>query len=165
MTDRTIAAVRPYGDTALVHVEDVYPTSVEDLWAAITQPERLARWIAEVSGDLVVGGAFAVRFTSSWEGTGRVDVCEAPHRLVVTTTEEDGGSTELEARISPEGDGARLVVEDRGLPVDEAPDHAAGWQVHLEDLGAALGGRTRSDWSARWRELIPLYRPERDSAA
>lgn len=165
MTDRIIAAARPYGDTALVHVEDVYPTTPEDLWAAITEPERLARWLAEVSGDLVVGGAFTIRFTSSWEGTGTVDVCEAPHRLVVTTTEDDGGSTELEARITPEGDGARLVVEDRGLPVDAAPFHAAGWQVHLEDLAAALAGRATSDWSARWHELMPLYRAEGGSAA
>jgi uncharacterized protein YndB with AHSA1/START domain len=158
VTDRTLAAVRPFGDAALVHVEDVYPTTPADLWSAITEPERLARWIAEVSGDLVVGGAFRIRFTSSWEGTGRVDVCEAPHRLVVTTSEDDGTSTELVAVITAEGDGARLVIEDRGLPVDAAPFHAAGWQVHLEDLGAALAGRPISDWSARWNELMPSYR-------
>lgn len=157
MSDRILAAVRPYGATALVHVEDVYPTTVEDLWSAITEPERLARWIAEVSGDLVVGGAFRIRFTSSWEGTGRVDACEPHHRLVVTTTEDDGASTELEALITQEDDGARLVVEDRGLPVDAAPFHAAGWQVHLEDLGAALAGRPISDWHARWQELMPSY--------
>jgi uncharacterized protein YndB with AHSA1/START domain len=165
MTERTLSTVRPYGDGALVRVEDVYPTTVEDLWSAITEPARLARWIAEVSGDLTVGGAFRIRFTSSWEGVGRVDACEPHRRLVVTTTEDDGTSTEIVAVITPEGDGARLVVEDRGLPVDAAPFHAAGWQVHLEDLGAALAGRRTSDWHARWQELMPSYRPEDGSAA
>ncbi len=158
MTERILAAVRPFGEAALVRVEDVYPTTPEDLWSAITEPARLARWIAEVSGDLVVGGAFRIRFTSSWEGNGRVDVCEPPNRLVVTTTEDDGAATEVVAVITAEGDGARLVVEDRGLPVDAAPFHAAGWQVHLEDLGAALAGRPTSDWHARWEELMPAYR-------
>lgn len=159
MTDeRTIASVRPFGDAALVHVEDVYATTPEDLWAAITEPARLARWLAEVSGELVVGGALRIRFTSSWEGDGRVDVCEPPHRLVVTTTEDGGAATEIVAVVTPEGDGARLVVEDRGLPTDAAPFHAAGWQVHLEDLAAALAGRPTSDWSARWNELMPTYR-------
>lgn len=163
MTERTIASVRPHGDAALVRVEDVYPTTPEDLWSAITEPERLARWLAEVSGDLGLGGSFRIRFTSSWEGTGRVDECDPPHRLVVTTVEDDGSATELVAVVTPEGDGARLVVEDRGLPADVAPFHAAGWQVHLEDLGAALAGRERSDWSARWKELMPSYRSAVDA--
>ena len=39
-----------------VRVEDVYDTDIDDLWTACTTPDRLARWIAEVSGDLRVGG-------------------------------------------------------------------------------------------------------------
>ncbi len=39
-----------------VRVEDVYDTDIDDLWEACTTPERLARWMAELSGDLRVGG-------------------------------------------------------------------------------------------------------------
>ena len=45
-----------------VRVEDVYDTDVDDLWQACTTPERLARWIAEVSGDLRVGGTIHAVF-------------------------------------------------------------------------------------------------------
>ena len=31
-----------------VRVEDVYDTDIADLWSAITEPDRLARWIATV---------------------------------------------------------------------------------------------------------------------
>jgi uncharacterized protein YndB with AHSA1/START domain len=158
MTERTLAGVRTEGGRGVVTVQDVYDTTVEDLWAAITQPERLRRWIAEVEGDLRVGGRVTMRFTSSWSGTGEVRVCEAPHRLVVASREDDGSETEIEAVVSPEGDRARLVVEERGLPEDPSA-YAAGWQVHLEDLGAALAGRPTSDWEARWHELIGGYRP------
>lgn len=42
-------------------------------------PERLARWIGEVEGDLRLGGDFCARFfTSGWEGAGRVETCEPP---------------------------------------------------------------------------------------
>jgi uncharacterized protein YndB with AHSA1/START domain len=157
MTDRILAAVRPQDGAAVVHVEDVFDTSVADLWSAITEPERLGRWIAEVSGDLRVGGALRLRFTSSWEGGGEILECEAPHRVVVATREEDGTQTVIEAVIAAEGDRARLVVEERGLPIDAAPYHAAGWQVHLEDLGAALAGRPASDWAARWQQLKGAY--------
>src|SRR5690606_9262564 len=29
-----------------------YPTDIEDLWQAITDPERICRWLLPVSGDL-----------------------------------------------------------------------------------------------------------------
>ena len=53
----TIGTMRALDETrGAVRVEDVYDTGIEDLWEACTTPERLARWIAEVSGDLRVGG-------------------------------------------------------------------------------------------------------------
>ncbi len=58
-----------YGRGA-VRVEDVYDTDIDDLWRACTEPERLARWIAEVSGDLRVGGTVDLVFTSTWTGPG-----------------------------------------------------------------------------------------------
>ncbi|MGN6781606.1 MAG: SRPBCC domain-containing protein, partial [Marmoricola sp.] len=101
---------------------------------------------------------FRARFTSGWEGSGRVEVCEAPRRLVVWTTEE-GASQEhaIEATLTPEGDRTLLVIEERGLPAGELPAYGAGWQVHLEDLGASLAGRDRCDMGARWGELFPAY--------
>ena len=152
MSEHLRASARREGDRGLVRVEDVYATTAEDLWSAVTDPARLARWIADVSGDLRVGGALRLRFTSGWQGTGEVLVCEPPARLVVANREDDGSETVLEARITAEGAGARLVVEERGLPADGTDPYVAGWTVHLEDLGAVLAGGERGDFAARWRE-------------
>ena len=142
-----------------VRVEDVFATDADDLWAACTTPERLGRWIADVSGDLRVGGEFRARFTSGWDGTGRVEVCEPPRRLVVRTREDgDLEDTVIEATLTPSGDTTVLVIEERGLPVDDLAAYGAGWQAHIEDLGAHLAGRERRDLKLRWDELIPAYR-------
>lgn len=161
MTIGLLGEVRRVGATGTVHVEDVYDTDIDDLWGAVTEPERLARWLAKVEGDLRVGGIVHAEFTSSWEGPGRIDVCDAPHRLLLTMHPDTPDETELEAVLTAEDRGTRLVVEDRGLPLDEAPDHAAGWHAHLDDLRAHLEGRPAGDWHTRWTELIPAYRPER----
>lgn len=142
-----------------VRVEEVIATHIEDLWQACTDPERLARWIAEVSGDLREGGAFEARFTSGWEGTGQVESCEPPRRLVVSTREE--GETEdgvIEVRLTPEGTTTILVIEERGLKADHLPAYGAGWQLHVEDLVAHLAGQQPGELGPRWNELIPFYR-------
>lgn len=139
-----------------VRVEDVYATDIDDLWAACTTPERLARWIAEVSGDLRVGGEIEATFTSSWTGPGRVEVCEAPRHLLLRMQPGTDEESELEAWLSEAGEGTRLVVEERGLPLPQLHFHGSGWQAHLEDLRRALVGQP-SAWKARWEELTPTY--------
>lgn len=140
-----------------VRVEDVYDTDIADLWSGITEPDRLARWIATVEGDLRVGGTVQTRFTSTWEGPGRIDVCDAPNRLVVTMEPGTDDEAVIEAVLTAEGERTRLVVEERGLPLDVLYLHGAGWQAHIEDLGRYLAGG-QSTWKARWEELTPAYR-------
>lgn len=141
-----------------VRVDSVYPTTPEDLWAAVTDPRRLARWVAVVEGDLRLAGTVSARFTSGWEGSGRVDACDAPHRLLVTMSPGAQDETVIEAVLSPEGEGTRLVVEERGIPLGELPVHGAGWHTHLEDLGTALAGEVPGPWIDRVRALAPGYR-------
>ncbi len=159
MSDVPQVTLIPDGETGTVHLEDRFDTDIADLWSALTDPERIARWIGVVAGDFRVGGELTARFTSSWEGTMRVETCEVPHRLVIRSLDqEDGIETTIEAELTEDGDGTLLVIEDRGLPTAVLPEHGAGWRVHIEDLDALINGRPASDWRARWLELIPAYR-------
>ena len=73
--------------------------------------------------------------------------------------------TVIEATLEAQGDGTRLVVEERGIPLRELTAHGAGWQTHVEDLGRYLDGRKARDWRERVAELRPAYRDlERDLA-
>lgn len=152
-----------------VRVEDLYDTDIADLWEACTRPERLERWLARVDGDLRVGGTVQIVFTSTWTGPARVDVCDAPHHLLVTTEPGTDDEAQIEAWLTEEGDRTRLVVEERGLPLTHLPFHASGWRAHLEDLALSLekdgpvhpeGWTSETGaprWKQRWEELTPMY--------
>ncbi|QDP98410.1 SRPBCC family protein [Microlunatus elymi] len=139
-----------------VRVNDLYDTDIDDLWQACTTPDRLARWIGEVTGDLRVGGTIHASWTSSWTGPGRVEVCEAPRHLLLTLEPGAEDQTQVEAWLSEEGSQTRLVVEERGLPLANLHFYGSGWQAHLEDLGRSLVGEP-SVWHDRWTELTPAY--------
>lgn len=155
---RLVGSLHDTGDgKGTVRVEDVYDTDIHDLWSCLTEPDRLARWIATVDGDLRLGGRIEGRFVSTWEGWGRIDVCDAPHRLLVTWHPDTDEETVIEAQLTAEGERTRLVVQDRGLPIEQLYFHGAGWQAHLEDLGAEVDRRPVGDWRERWTTLTPLY--------
>ena len=84
--DRILGSLRSADGKGVVRMEDRFDTDIDDLWSALTDPRRLARWIGDVDGDLRLGGEFRARFfTSGWEGTGRVEACEPPRRVLVAT--------------------------------------------------------------------------------
>ena len=155
---RIVGALRRTEDgKGAVRMEDLYDTDIDDLWSALTEPRRLARWIAEVTGDLRLDGRIHARFTSAWDGPGRIAVCEAPHRLVVTLSPGEPDETVVEATLAAEDGRTRLVIEERGIPLAGLADHGAGWQAHVDDLAAHLRGTEAADWHARWTTLKPAY--------
>ena len=161
-TGTIVGSLRAVDGKAVVRMEDDFDTDAKDLWSAVTDPQRLARWVAQVDGDLRLGGSFQATFTSGWEGPGRVDVCEPPRRLVVTMSPGQDDQTVIEVELVPADDQTRLILEERGLPLNEAAAHGAGWQAHVEDLAAHLAGRPTADWRTRWTELTPTYRDQQD---
>jgi uncharacterized protein YndB with AHSA1/START domain len=158
-SDRIIGSLRSADGKGVVRMEDRFNTDTDDLWSALTDPHRLARWLGEIEGDLRLGGDFRGRFfASGWEGTGRVAACAPPRRLLVLT--KMTGKTDehaIEVTLTADGDRTVLVWEERGMPLDQLAAYGAGVQVHVEDLAAYIAGRERCDADARWNELLPAY--------
>jgi uncharacterized protein YndB with AHSA1/START domain len=160
---RILGSLRSADGKGVVRMQDRFDTDIDDVWSALTDPRRLARWYGEVEGDLRLGGEFRARvFASGWEGTGRVDACEPPRRLLVTMRDADPqpgqpDETVIDATLAADGDQTILVLEERGMPLDLLAAYGAGIQVHVEDLAAHLVGRERCDADARWNELLPAY--------
>ena len=154
---RTVGTLRAADGKGVVRLQDRFDTDIDDLWSALTDPDRLARWLGEVEGDLRQGGEFRARyFASGWEGTCRVEVCDPPRRLLLLTNAPDEPDGVIEATLSADGDQTVLVIEDPACP---GPDRRLRGrdQVHVEDLAAYLAGRERCDARARWQELHPAY--------
>jgi uncharacterized protein YndB with AHSA1/START domain len=157
--NRILGSLRSADGNGIVRMEDRFDTDIDDVWSALTDPLRLARWLGEVEGDLRLGGEFRARFfASGWEGTGRVEECEPPrHLLVPTKGLDEPFELVIEATLTADGDQTILVLEERGMPPDLLAPFGAGIQVHVEDLAAHLAGRERCDAEARWGELMPAY--------
>jgi uncharacterized protein YndB with AHSA1/START domain len=155
---RTLGILRAENGAGVVRLEDRFDTDAADLWSALTDPDRLARWLGEVEGVLRPGGEFRAHyFASGWEGTCRIEACEAPRRLLLTTTSPGEPDGVVEVTLTADGDQTILVIEDRGVPLAQVAAYGAGDQIHVEDLAAYLAGGERCDARARWQELLPGY--------
>ena len=61
-------------------MERTYDTTVEDVWDALTNAERIPRWLLPIEGDLKLGG----RYQLEGNAGGEVLTCDAPRHLAVT---------------------------------------------------------------------------------
>ncbi len=94
----------PAGEARVAVFRRSYQTTVEDLWDACTNPERLARWYVPVTGDLRVGGSFQQMNM----GGGTILVCDAPHLLKLSLGDS---ADEIEVRLSPGPEAGTAVLE------------------------------------------------------
>ena len=153
--------IQQHGDGYRLVFEEVYATDIDDLWSAVTERERLARWMADYSGDLRLGGHWEVADGDGegvW-GRGAVTACEAPHRFTTVWHAEGEEPTELTVRLEPAAGGTRLILEHTGI---RSSTYGAGWQTYLEGLGAHVAGPGAEGlrgeaWAQRYRELAPAH--------
>jgi uncharacterized protein YndB with AHSA1/START domain len=155
---RLLGRLRSADGRGAVRMEDRFDTDIDDAWSALTDPARLARWLGEFGGDLRLGGEYRYHFYASGaEGTGHVEACEPPRRLLLAHGLDQPDVHVIEATLTADGDQTVLVIEERGMPLNLLAAYGAGIQVHVEDLAAHLAGRERCDAGARWDELEPAY--------
>jgi uncharacterized protein YndB with AHSA1/START domain len=165
---RILGSLRSADGNGVVRIEDHYDTDIDDLWSAITDPGRITRWYGRVEGELRPGGQFRLYVDDAdSDHAGRVEECDPPRRLRVTTRETDESYQRgkgvppydeiIEATLTADGDQTVLVIEVRGMPLDAVAYYGAGWQIHAENLAAYLAGRERGNTEARWGELVPPY--------
>ena len=105
--ERSVAVLERDGQPArAVILSCSYATSLEDLWDAVTDSERLPRWFLPVTGELKPGG----RYQLEGNAGGLITACGRPWHLALTW--EFGGDVSwVEVRFSQGGAGrARLKL-------------------------------------------------------
>src|SRR4029078_8871670 len=60
--NRIVGTLRTGDGKGVVRMEDRFDTDIGDLWSALTDPGRLARWLGEFEGDLRLGGGLRGHF-------------------------------------------------------------------------------------------------------
>ena len=123
--------------------ERTWPVPVEDVWDALTTPERCARWYGRWTGDPTSG---SVLLTMSEEQgatpeTVGIERCEPPHALVVVVPPPGDGPWRLDVALTPHEGGTRLRFVHRLAEPYDATGIGPGWHFYLDRLEAEVAGR------------------------
>jgi uncharacterized protein YndB with AHSA1/START domain len=109
----------------MIRREIVLPAPREEVWEALTDPERLADWFAnDVDFDLRPGGGASFRWSNGEERTATVTEVDPERRLAFEWDDEG----EVEFTLDDDVDGTRLTV------VETAP----AWTTALDLQASAL---------------------------
>ncbi len=139
-----------------------WPDPVEDVWGALTEPDRLIRWIGVYAGSRGPGGTGTFTMThEEGEHAGEpmtIVECDPPRRLVVEWTQQETGDWRVELDLWSEGGRAQLRFV-QVFPADiDVVDFAVGWHWYLDKFGAEVAGETvPGDWDAFAAEVGPSY--------
>ncbi len=139
-----------------------WPDPIEDVWSALTEPDRLARWIGRYDGARGPGGTGTFVMThEEGEQTGEpmtIVECDPPRRLVVEWTQQDTEAWRVDLDLTTEGDRTVLRFV-QVFPADaDVADFAMGWHWYLDRFGAELGGPSPTgNWDAFVAEVGPRY--------
>ena len=132
------------GERVSVLLRRGYDAPIDDVWDAVTQPDRIKRWLMPISGELRVGGSFQLEGNAG----GEILTCEPPRLLKVTF----GAPTSIvEVRLTPDGDGDTVLELEHTVPIEIAQSGAGalyvgpGWDGALLGLGLFLGGEAVGD--------------------
>jgi uncharacterized protein YndB with AHSA1/START domain len=137
----------PAGDAHVVRLSRAYAAEIEDVWDAITDPDRIARWFLPVSGDLRLGGTYQLEGNAG----GEIRVCEPPRRLLVTWIAgeppgpEDSSIVEVVLERDDHG-GTTLALTHTAVVPPEMWDNfgpgavGVGWDLTFVGLAAHLAG-------------------------
>ena len=132
------------GETVTVRMRRSYQAEPEELWDALTDPERMRRWFWPVTGDFKVGGTFQLEHNAG----GEILECEPPKRFKVTF----GGPTSLLELRLVTGAGASTELElEHSMSEPPAPGGSGalwvgpGWDGGLLGLALYVDGDLAED--------------------
>ncbi|MDR7384626.1 SRPBCC family protein [Promicromonospora iranensis] len=154
-------------DGTYIALTRTFRAPIEDVWAAITEPDRLARWIGRWSGDPATG---KIDVEMLYEGDDvepeeyAIDACDAPRRLELTSRGTYGEDTPATWHLKldlAETDGVTTLtfaqsMDDPAMAENVGP----GWEYYLDRLVAAeTGGDPAAiDFGGYYPALAGYYR-------
>ncbi|MBN1094254.1 SRPBCC family protein [Blastococcus sp. TML/M2B] len=138
-----------------------WPDPIEDVWAALTEPDRLVRWIGTFEGERAVGATGTFTMTHEAEPAGepmRILECDPPRRLVVEWVQQDSDAWRVDLDLTREGDRTVLRFVQVFGPDADVVDYAMGWHWYLDKFGAEVEGTSGpGDWDTFLAATGPAY--------
>lgn len=101
-----------------VQLEATYPQSPEKIWRALTESDKLSRWLMPTDFKPLIGYRFRLETSNEAFVRGKVIEVDEGKLIAFTWDDEDEGESVVVWRVQPVDGGTRVSVEHR--PV-EAP--------------------------------------------
>lgn len=130
-----------------------YGNPIDDVWSALTDPDRVARWIGTWTGDPASGTVDLVMTDEEGSSPETVTIleCEPPTRLAVDVPSPDG-TWRLLVSLREQAGVTTLVFTQRLVEPYDASSIGPGWHYYLDRLGAVVADTTVPD---RWDDYYP----------
>ena len=128
--------------------------SVEQVWAMLTENEKLEKWFSELRIDDLREGGF-IKFDMQDGTFEEMEILELKmYSILEFTWDKDIVRFELH----PESEGCQLIlIEKINTITDHTPRDLAGWHVCLDVIEALLEGKTIQNRKAEWEKWHPKY--------
>ena len=127
------------GEARVVTISQEFDASIDDVWDACTNAERIPRWFLPVSGDLRPGG----RYQLTGNASGTIERCDPPKSF--TATWEYGEKVSwIEVRLTAGPEDRTRLELDHIMHVDEFWNEfgpgavGVGWDMGLLGLASHL---------------------------
>lgn len=115
---------------------------IDDVWASLTESDRLERWIGRYEGDPASGQVdfYMTAEAEDIEATSvMIEVCQPPSVLQVTQLVGDA-PWRLRAELTPTAEGTTLTFRHLGLDPESREMVGPGWEYYLDRWRAAVDG-------------------------
>ena len=148
------------GEHATIRFERRLPAPIERVWAAITDPGRLATWLAPSSVDLRAGGTVEHVFDPADPGgqvRGTILQIEPMALLEYEWRFPGEPDSVLRYDLVADGDTTVMTLTHRLLRVEQVSGYGAGWHAYLDALEAVVAGAPAPDWDARFAAVRVAY--------
>jgi uncharacterized protein YndB with AHSA1/START domain len=143
-------------ETRTLRFERLLRFAPDEVWAALTDPARLAEWLAEAAVEPGVDGTMTLDFGDGGKETGRITAWNPPFLLAYEWPSQGASQVRFELTAVDDGSATRLTLEHTRLGAEVAPGYGAGWHAHLDQLEGHLAGDV-PDWQELFAELQPRY--------
>jgi uncharacterized protein YndB with AHSA1/START domain len=122
---------------AAIQREVIFEAPLEEVWQALTRPERLREWFAnDVELDVRPGGAGVFRWDDGSLRHAVVEDVEEERRLAFRWSDEDGSESRVELALEEAADGTRLTVTETATAGPQANALAGEWSWGVALLAA-----------------------------
>ena len=135
-----------------------FTAGIEEVWASVTDSERLGRWFGTWTGDPASGSVMVTMNAEPESGPAErfdIQACEPP-RLLSVSAINAYGNWQLTVELSTVGGATTLLLRQEELDPGTLAETGPGWEWYLDRLVAAIAGQPPPTIEGFTADYLPM---------